>query len=179
MANDLTAEAERAAGASELTRRCVATSAPDPNQPMAFTAGIAALCLSIGIVGLFTRPIRPAVLPPLPDEPVPVLFEPPPPAPVPTQALDAEKPETDQPADAVPQVVAVAPANAAVSFSVPTIGVVVPVKLAAAPPPRPMDGGTVKAATPKVAVFGGAGTSGDFPYPEYPAAARRRSEERV
>ena len=173
MANDLTAEAERAAGASELTRRCVATSAPDPNQPMAFTAGIAALCLSVGLVGLFTRPIRPAVLPPLPDEPVPVLFEPPPPAPVPSQAVENEKTETDQPADAVPQVVAVASANAAVSFSVPTIGVVVPIKLASAPPPRPMAGGTVKAATPKVAVFSGAGTSGDFPYPEYPAAARR------
>ena len=173
MANHLTAQAERAAGASELTRRCVATSAPDPNQPMAFTAGIAALCLSIGIVGLFTRPIRPVALPPPPDEPVPVLFEPPPPAPVPTETLDNEKPETDQPSDAVPQVVAVAPANAAVSFSVPTIGVVVPVKLASAPPPRPMAGGTVKAATPRVTVFNVAGTSGDFPYPEYPTAARR------
>ena len=174
MANHPTAEAERAAGASELTRRCVATSAPDPNQPMAFTAGIAALCLSIGIVGLFTRPIRPAVLPPPPDEPVPVLFEPPPPAPVPTQALDAEKPETDQPSDAVPQVVAVAPANAAVSFSVPTIGVVVPVKLASAPPPRPMAGSTVKAATPKAVEFKGVGTSGNFPKPKYPPEALRR-----
>jgi periplasmic protein TonB len=141
---------------------------------MVFAAAISSLFLLVGIIGLFTRPIRPVALPPPPDEPVPVLFEPPPPVAVPTQVVETEKTDSESPSDAVPQVVAVAPANAAVAFSVPTIGVVVPAKLAAAPPPRPLAGRTVQAAAPKVVEFKGVGSSSDFPRPEYPTEARRR-----
>lgn len=174
MTNHPTSESDQTANVSELTRRCLSPSSSNPDQPMVFTAAISSLFLLVGIIGLFTRPIRPVALPPPPDEPVPVLFEPPPPVAVPTQVVESEKTESESPSDAVPQVVAVAPANAAVAFSVPTIGVVVPVKLAAAPPPRPLAGSTVQAAAPKAVEFKGAGSSGDFPYPEYPAEARRR-----
>lgn len=180
MTNHPTSESNQIANVSELTRRCLSPSSANPDQPMVFTAAISSLFLLVGIVGLFTRPIRPVALPPPPDEPVPVLFEPPPPVAVPTQVVETEKTESESPSDAVPQVVAVAPANAAVAFSVPTIGVVVPVKLAAAPPPRPLAGIVSKSDKPKAELFSRVGTFGDFPYPKYPPEAqRRRLEGRV
>lgn len=139
---------------------------------LAWVNSICALFLAVGLVGLKAPRV---IIRPLSEitEAVPVIFTPPD-EPPPAQP-DAKPDETDQPQDVqtdTPQVVTVvAAADAAnVAFSVPVQGAVAiaaAVHLATPPPP-------VVKAPPKPIQFNPATASGgNFPPPQYPAAALR------
>jgi periplasmic protein TonB len=148
-------------------------------ESLSWTAAVSTAFLCVGILGFFTRPMSPVVAAAPMEEPVPVLFEPPAEPASPLEALSGEAPaESEATPVAVPQIVQVAPANALVAFSVPTVGVVVPARLAQAPPARPLEPSKTLAPDGTVSLFTGVGSSGNFPaFRTYPAEARRRGVE--
>jgi protein TonB len=156
------------------------TSADRLGESLSWTAAVSTAFLCVGLIGLFTRPIQATVAAAAVEEPIPVLFEAPPQesAPLDLEAASAEEPvEPLSEVASVPQIVQVAAADAIVAFSVPTVGVVVPTRLAQAPPARPLQAAVVSPSSAPVALFTGVGTSGNFPHPTYPAEARRRGVE--
>ena len=155
------------------------TSADRLGESLSWTAAVSTAFLCVGLIGLFTRPIQATVAAAAVEEPIPVLFEAPPQesAPLDLEAASAEEPaEPSSEVASVPQIVQVAAADAVVAFSVPTVGVVVPTRLAQAPPSQPLQAAVTASSAP-VALFTGVGTSGNFPTPNYPAEARRRGVE--
>ncbi len=145
-------------------------------ESLSWTAAVSTAFLCVGLLGLFSRTIvAPVVAAPV-EEPVPVLFEPPPQPEVLGEAAPSDAPSESAPTTvSAPQIVQVAAADAAVAFSVPTVGVVVPTRLAQAPPANPLASVIAGPTTSEVTLFTGVGSSGNFPeMREYPAEARRR-----
>lgn len=159
---------------SELARVCLpATHAQGQAQRrLAWVNSICLLFLTIGLVGMRTKPPAPIRVKPL-EEPIPAIIEPLPPPP---SNPDQQKEEDQNPQDTseAPRVVVVTLESPAIHFAVPTIGtVVVPTALATAPPPEPMRAVVERGASkPKPKPIGNTGEGGDRPKPrEYPKMA--------
>ncbi len=140
--------------------------------------GLGLVFLSAGVIGIIA-PVRPLQVPSGAEE-IPIVeeFQPPDPAPPAVSPAAPSEPTESvitEPRLRPPPVVNVASADAPVLFAVPAVGRVVPLAQADAPPPRvaPRAAPQAVVATPAVATFEGAGSSGDFPYPEYPREAVR------
>ncbi len=174
----------RRTGFPVSTTRLAGVCLPQPpaehlQESLSWTAAVSTAFLCVGILGFFTRPMSPAVAAAPMEEPVPVLFEPPAETASPLEAISGEAlAESSATPVSVPQIVQVAPANAQVAFSVPTVGVVVPARLAQAPPARPLEAPAPATADGSISLFTGVGSSGNFPaFTTYPAEARRRGVE--
>ena len=152
---------------NELARLCLPQVNRDANLKLAWVNSICILFLIIGIFGARRGliPIKPA--PPL-EEVVPVIVEP---ISLPPQET-AEKKETDENKNDLPQVAVVIPQSPNVSFSVPTIGsLVVPANLATAPPLDPLRAATV------INTVSSTGAGGERPQPPYPKIALEEGQQ--
>lgn len=144
-------------------------------------AWVNALCLALLIVGLIglkpraiivTKPAGPA------EEAVATVIDP---AFVPVQTVTAESEAnaTREPADSrsAGPVIAVTLNSPAVAFAVPTVGnLLVPVRLAQAPPVHPLHG-AVPLASAKIETLDATGAGGRRPAPTYPLESLRAKEQ--
>lgn len=154
---------------SDLAQYCLPAAQRDENRRLAWANSVAALFLTIGLVGLKPPQFEAKVLPP-PQEIVPVVIvQPEELKPVEPETMTEQAPEpTDQPELQAPQIVTVVAADpAAAAFAVPVEGPVVfaPARFAAAPPPAPPK----PTAPPKPILYRRAsGEGGHRPEPPYP-----------
>jgi protein TonB len=155
----------------DLARLCLPQEFKDSYRRLAWVNSVCALFLLIGLVGLKPPPVVTRPLSRI-EEPVPVIFTPPPQEV--KQQLEVqpeEQPEQTQDIVDTPQIVTVAAADAKVAFSVPIQGqVAIATEAHMAPPPPakivPTPSGPVK-------FNPAAQREGSFPPPSYPGIALR------
>ena len=151
----------------ELARLCLPQSRRDANLKLAWVNSVCILFLFIGIVGARRGVITIKPTPPL-EEIIPVVVEP---VILPPQETAGKK-ETDENKNDAPQVNVVIPQSPDVNFSVPTIGsLIVPARLASAPPLEPMRTATA------INSVSSTGAGGERPQPPYPKIALEAGEQ--
>ena len=151
----------------ELARLCLTASRRDPNQKLAWVNSICILFLIIGIFGARRGVISIRPVPPI-REIVPVVLEP---TTLPPQAAVERKAPTDEEKNQ-PRVVVALPNLPNISFSVPTIGILVaPAALASAPPLKPLE------APSQIGSLNNTGAGGERPQPPYPQMAIQHGEQ--
>ncbi len=163
---------------SDLSRLCLPTEFKEPHRRLAWVNSICFLFLVIGLVGL--KPPK-VVVKPLSkiEEPVPVVFTPPPEQPKVQPDVQQEQPpdQQDTPVDTPQVVTVVAAADASsVAFAVPVQGAVAVADARYATPPPPVD-----YKPPQPTKFDpNAAVGGSYPPPNYPySAVRDRSQGTV
>ena len=150
----------------DLARLCLPQTHHDASRKLAWANSICALFLLIGIFGARRGMIVIQSIPAL-EQNIPVTIEP---VTLPPQETVQQK-VTELENDA-PQVAVVIPQTPNITFSVPTIGaLVVPARLAAAPPLEPMR------AKASVGSISSTGSGGDRPEPPYPVIARQTGQQ--
>jgi TonB family protein len=162
----------------DLARFCLE---PDPAESKRALAWVNSICLAFLIVGcLGLKPHAPAITlrPPPPEEAVPAVIEP---LVTEVQTVTATSdadaaPGEQTPSDNAPTV-AVTVDSPAVAFSVPTVGnLLVPLGLAEAPPPRPLQP-IAPVSAPHIERIGVTGIGGGRPSPPYPEDCLERREQ--
>ena len=122
---------------SELARFCLPAPERDSYRRLAWVNSLCLMFLLIGVFGAQNKLPVPKHAAPL-EQPVPVVIEPLPATPPPTESKTAERQDEDQKPKAQ-SIVAVTLNSPAINFSVPTIGnLIVPVSAAPAPPGESM-----------------------------------------
>jgi TonB family protein len=152
---------------NELARLCLPQVNRDANPKLAWVNSVCILFLIIGIFGARRGVIAIKPAPPL-TEIIPVVVEP---IILPPQET-AEKKQTDEDKNDAPQVTVVIPQSPNVTFSVPTIGsLIVPARLASAPPLEPMRAATA------INSVSSTGAGGERPQPPYPKIALEAGQQ--
>jgi TonB family protein len=151
----------------ELARLCLPQANRDANLKLAWVNSVCILFLLIGFFGARRGVIAIKSTPPV-EEIVPVVVEP---IILPPQQT-AEKKQTDEDKNDAPQVAVIIPQSPNLSFSVPTIGsLVVPARLASAPPLEPMRPATA------INSVSSTGAGGERPQPPYPKIALEAGQQ--
>jgi len=158
-----------------LTRFCFEPDAVEASRVLAWVNSLCAAFLLLGLLGLRPRPIIIQTRPTPATEAVATIIEP---AIVPVQPLTAEEPgDGTGDTTAGGPMVAVTLDTPAVVFAVPTVGnVLVPARLAQAPPANPLRGVAPLSVT-KVESVGATGGGGARPAPGYPLESMRAREQ--
>ena len=159
---------------SELARFCLPAPERDSYRRLAWVNSLCLMFLLIGVFGAQNKLPVPKHAAPL-EQPVPVVIEPLPATPPPTESKTAERQDEDQKPKAQ-SIVAVTLNSPAINFSVPTIGnLIVPVSAAPAPPGESM---APTAPAPQAPLtIGSTGKGGDRPEPPYPPMALQMQKQ--
>jgi len=162
----------------DLPRFCLELDPAETKRMLAWVNSICFVYLMIGVLGL--KPSAPVIhrMTPAALEAVPTVIEP---LVTPVQTVTATpNPEVipgEKAAEENSASVAVTLDSPAVAFSVPTVGnVLVPLSMAQAPPPHPLQG-AVPMSTPHIEQIGVTGIGGSRPTPPYPEESLLNREE--
>jgi protein TonB len=162
--------------AEDLARFCLELDPVESKKVLAWVNSICLAYLIIGIIGLRPPPIIPHKRSTAQEEAVPVLIEPLVTA-VPTLSPESSPEQIQKPSEESGAGVAVVVDSAAVAFSVPTVGnVLVPLSMAQAPPPHPMQASTPISSV-HIEQINVTQVGGSRPPPMYPLASQQAREQ--
>ena len=177
-AEDLGELAPPGAVGTDLPRFCLELDPAEAKRALAWVNSICFVYLAIGVLGL--RPSAPVIhrTPPVALEAAPTIIEP---LVSPVQTITANPSPEEAPSEKATEensaTVAVTLDSPAIAFSVPTVGnVLVPLTMAQAPPPRPMQG-AVPISAPHIEQIGVTGIGGSRRAPPYPEESLMNREE--